>query len=76
MVNNRIIAGIMDVLLKFLDRKDQNACEYREKIEEMLGDRDSYGYAEDTLLSILDYINEKDEITDGQMRAVDNIFNA
>lgn len=59
----------------FLDRRDELAVSYRQKIEEMLGS-DDYRFAEDTLLGILDYIDAESSITDKQVQAVENIFNS
>lgn len=64
-----------DVLSKFLNKKGSRAIEYRDIIEGMMGDYGSYHYAEDTLLGILDYIEEVGDITDNQIFAVNNIRN-
>lgn len=62
-----------NALEQFLDNGQTRAEEYREIIEDMMSDWSAYGYAEATLISILDYIEENDFITDGQVRAVENI---
>lgn len=58
---------------QFLNKKSDRAEEYREIIEEMLGRYDAYGYAQETLISFLDYIDENKDITDAQIQAVENI---
>ena len=61
-----------DVLGDFLNKNSKQAQEYREIIEEMLsGGR--YLYAESTLVSFLDFIDENKYITPGQVAAVENI---
>lgn len=63
----------MDALNEFLNKRATRADEYREIIEKMMGDWEAYHYAESTLLSILDYIDENNCITEGQVNAVENI---
>ena len=60
-------------LEQFINKNLARAEEYREIIEDLLGDYASYHYAEPTLLGILDYIEENDAITDAQIEAVNNI---
>lgn len=62
-----------DVLEQFINKNSKRGEEYREIIEDMMGDFSAYGYAEDTLLGILDYIEKNDSITDAQVQAVENI---
>ncbi len=62
-----------DVLEQFINKNSKRGEEYREIIEDMMGDFSAYNYAEDTLLGILDYIEENDSITDTQVQAVENI---
>lgn len=47
--------------------------EYVDRIEDMLNDK-KYNFAEDTLSSILEMIQERNFITEGQKKAIDNIF--
>jgi hypothetical protein len=60
-------------LEQFINKNSNRAEEYHEIIEEMMGNHYAYGYAESTLLGILDYIDENDTITDSQVQAVNNI---
>ncbi len=60
-------------LEQFIKKNSSRGQEYREIIEEMMGDYSAYNYAEDTLLDILDYIDENDTITDAQILAIENI---
>lgn len=62
-----------DVISNFIDKKKSLATEYIAIIEELMGDHDSYGYAESTLMSIYDYILENDNITQGQIEAIEHI---
>lgn len=62
-----------NLLKQFINKNSERAEEYRNIIEEMMGDYDSYHYAEDTLLGILDYIEKNDTITDAQAQAIKNI---
>ncbi len=60
-------------LEQFINKNSNRAEEYRETIERMLSRWDAYGYAEQTLIAILEYIEKNDTITDGQIQAVENI---
>lgn len=62
-----------NVLEQFVNKNSKRAEEYREIIEDMMGQYSSYHYAESTLLGILKYIEENDTITDAQILAVENI---
>lgn len=62
-----------DVLEQFLDKKAVRAKQYRKIIESMLGEWDRYGYAETTLIAILDFVEENNHITDAQIQAIENI---
>lgn len=64
-----------DAIGDFLKDGDERAIAYREKIEDMMGSGD-YGFAEDTLLGILDFIDKESRVTEKQCKAVDNIFNS
>ena len=64
-----------DVLSNFLKKKAGPVIEYREKIESMMSSGD-YQWAEETLLGIYEFINERDMITEKQIQAVDNILNS
>ena len=61
-----------NVLDSFINKNSERANEYREIIEEMMG-QGRYSYAEQTLLGILDFIEEEDNITDAQVQAIENI---
>lgn len=62
-----------EVLEQFLNKNSKQAKEYKETIEKMLSRNDAYGYAESTLIGILDFIEENDNITESQIKAVENI---
>lgn len=62
-----------NVLEQFVNKNSKRAEEYREIIEDMMGQYSAYHYAESTLLGILEYIEENDTITDAQILAVENI---
>ena len=65
---------MIHAISQFLDKKKGKAVEYKDMIEGMLNDYDNpYSYAEDTLRSILEYIEERGEITEGQIIAINNI---
>lgn len=64
-----------DVLEQFLHKKESRAKEYHDIIEDMMSQYSAYHYAESTLLSILEYIEKSGTITEGQMKAIDNIKN-
>jgi len=60
-------------LEQFINKNSNRAEEYREIIEDMMGDYSTYHYAESTILNILEYIDENDTITDAQVQAIKNI---
>lgn len=60
-------------LEQFLKKNSDRAVKWLAIVEGMLNDYDAYGYAEDTLVGIHDYIEENDNITDAQIQAVENI---
>lgn len=62
-----------DALEQFLGNKSKRAQEYRDTIEDMLGQYAKYGYAESTLIGILDFIEENNDVTNAQVQAVENI---
>jgi len=62
-----------DILDNFIKKNSKRAMEWSNIIEEMLSDDDSYGYARSTLIGILDFIDANENITDGQIQAVENI---
>lgn len=64
---------VESVVDRFLSKKETRAAEYRELIEEMMGDYSRYGWAESTLLGIYDFINETGCITEKQIEAIENI---
>lgn len=59
-------------LEQFINKKSSRAQEWHATIEEMLSSN-RYIYAEQTLVGILDYIEEHDDISDAQIQAVENI---
>lgn len=60
----------------YLRKSEDNAAKYLEQIEEMLSDWETYNWAESTLISIYDFIEEHGYITTKQMEAIDNIRNS
>lgn len=62
-----------DAITKFLARRDANSLVYKKLIEELLSAGLKYSYADETLVSILDFIESSGFITPKQMHAVDNI---
>lgn len=62
-------------LEQFITKNHNRAEEYKEIIESMMRDYSSYHYAENTLLSILDFIEKNNLISNAQCRAVNNIKN-
>lgn len=62
-----------DPIKAFLAKKSKHAEEYLKIIEEMMGDYETYHFAEETLIGIYDYVLANNEITEKQMQAVDNI---
>ena len=60
-------------LEQFINKNSSRAEEYREIIEDMMGDYYTYHYAESTLLNILEFIDENDTITDAQVQTIENI---
>lgn len=65
-----------NVLDAFLSKKEDKALEYIEKIEDMLNDYESFGWAEYTLADIYKFIKKTGMITDKQIKAVDNIYDS
>ena len=64
----------MDASLEqFINKNSTRAEEYKDVIEDMLASGNRYTYAESTLVGILEYIEENDNITDAQIRVVGNI---
>ena len=63
------------ILDDFLEKNSVRAEEWKSVLESMLNDYDAYGYAEDTLISIYEYIDEHDKISDKQIQAIENIRN-
>lgn len=66
----------LGALRNFAKKNDERAAEWLATIEGMLGDYEEYGWAEDTLIGIYDYIMENNAITDKQIQAVENIRDA
>lgn len=64
-----------EALEQFLNKNLKRAEKYREIIKKMMCDYHAYHYAENTLLGILDYIEENNTITNSQIKAVENIKN-
>lgn len=64
----------MDDLERFIAKNSERAEQYEIIISIMLNDDEGrYAYASDTLTDILEYIERNNNITDGQVRAVENI---
>lgn len=61
-------------LSNFLGKKKDEYEVYHEKIVDMLGDQEGFGWAESTLAGILESIENKGQISEGQKQAVDNIY--
>ena len=57
----------------FIKKNQKLALKYLHIVEDMLGDNDSYGYAETTLAGIYDYIMFHKSITEKQIEAIGNI---
>lgn len=62
-----------DALNAFIKKNDDRAQKYLNLVEEMMGDYDSYGWAESTLIGIYDWIMEHNSVTDKQIQAIENI---
>lgn len=73
--NGEQVGGTGD-LDKFLAKHDEQAVKYTKLIEEMLGDYERFNWAEDTLIGIYDHVLQNNSITEGQIRAVENIREA
>lgn len=58
---------------KFIHRNIDKIIEWQIVINDMLDEPHKYGYADDTLRSILYMMEETGDITGGQIRAVENI---
>ena len=67
---------VENVLDSFLNNKAEGAADYMDKISNMLGDTDRYGFAEDTLIGIYNHIDRFGEVSQKQKDAVDNIKQA
>lgn len=63
----------MNALEEFLNKKSAPARKYKPILEGMLEDTDSYAYAYETLSGILAYVEDNDEISEAQIRAVEHI---
>lgn len=72
MESENSVGGTGD-LDKFLAKHDDRAIKWTKIIEEMMGDFETYGWAQDTLIGIYDYVLQNNTITDGQIQAVENI---
>ena len=65
----------MGVVQDFLKKKAGPAEQYQKIITDLLDDHTHYGYAEDTLVGILDFVELNGAITEKQIQAVENIKN-
>ena len=65
-----------DALDKFINKNSDKVEEYQSMIGRMMSDDRTFGFAQSTLAGIYDSIEATGTITDGQMRAVDNIRNS
>ena len=63
----------MGVLDDFIGDSREEVKSYMSTLEDMLSDYDRYGYAEDTLLGIYTHLESYGKISEGQIRAVENI---
>lgn len=61
------------VVQNFLEKREIKASKYIDILEDMLGDFDSYHFAETTLLGIYEFVEENGYITDNQIEAIQNI---
>lgn len=64
-----------DAIGNFLKKKQAPAEKWKGIIEEMLGDYKSYHYAERFLVQMLDEIYESKSLSEGQIKAIENIRN-
>lgn len=64
-----------EALGNFLKKKQAPAIKWKAIIEEMLGDYKSYHYAERFLVEMLDVIYESKSLSEGQIKAIENIRN-
>ncbi|MEX2053937.1 MAG: hypothetical protein WD883_00055 [Candidatus Colwellbacteria bacterium] len=64
-----------DPLKQFLSKGKARTEPYLELIDDLLNQYERYGYAGNTLMSIKEFIEESGTITDGQIRAIQNIKN-
>lgn len=64
-----------EALGNFLKKKEDVAYKWKCIIEEMLGDYKSYHYAEKFLVEMLDAIDEHKSLSEGQIKAIENIRN-
>lgn len=62
-----------DPIKAFLAKKEDRAAKWLKIIEEMMGDYETYHFAEDTLIGIYDYVLANNDISDKQIQAVENI---
>lgn len=61
---------------KFLKKSDDRAVKWLGIIEDMMGDYEKFGWAEDTLIGIYDHVMNNNSISDKQIEAVQNIRTA
>lgn len=64
-----------EALSNFLKKKQAPAEKWQRIIEEMLGDYKAYHYAERFLVQMLDEIYENKSLSEGQIKAIENIRN-
>lgn len=63
----------MSVLDDFLNKNKDIALKWQDVVSGMLNDVEAYGYAEETLIGIYEYIEENQSITQNQIDAITNI---
>lgn len=60
---------------KFINRNIDKVIQWTRFIEDMLDEPDLYGYADDFLRDVLGHIEQVGDVTDRQMKAIENIHN-
>jgi len=60
---------------KFLHRNIDKVLEWQSELIDMIDQPHKYGYADNLLRGILEYIETKGDITEGQIQAIKNVKN-
>lgn len=66
----------LGALHNFAKKNEDRALKWLSTIEDMMGDYERFGWAEDTLIGIYDHVMSHNSITDKQIEAVENIREA